>query len=540
MKVTPALQWITLFSLSVVLLALAAVSICHAQENRIGAQSTAKNGQNNNSLSSETLAITSDAARSFALLAEHELPELDRRPTLGEWLNLHGATEGWRTSTEPKGLECVTLIKMETLPSGMKVKRAVSFYPPAPPSPAVLPTLTGEQLMDSTCTLAAVSLETRAPTPEIAQAIAQIVQQQFTTTYGESLGMKGVVFWGSGFCGGAARWIHNAEIVSAYEPRTGLDPTTATQFVPGGPAASILARLPAVHALEHQECCTLKTYYYRPIENTEFHRAVAMAGVNPALSQNMESLYEQVFRTSASSEQAHQPGAANWQQSVVPVLRDWLAALKPLASEQQAAGLFAADLLLSNTYDIDGAPVGAPKNSALRSELQELGAVFQPDELSGTDDQNRWQSYTRNWLEQAQSLDPNGKVMQMIMLASLARGSCNYQDKTVLDAVHRAIQEGEQLLNEGLDPSTAAQVHFMVGDAYSDIVALSEGADPDAGLDPAQFHNEVEPGRAKALEHFRAGLAVDNLSPNAKDAWLHYWRLSAGLLPDTRYVCGGD
>jgi hypothetical protein len=374
---------------------------------------------------------------------------------------------------------------------------------------------------------------------DIGRATAQTVRQQFTAAYGQATPIKHMVFGGPGTEANFARWIGKAQVLSGYDGKPGLNFDAPGQLI-AGPVAFINVQMPAAYKLEHQECCMLKTYYYRPIENAEFHRAVAMAGVNPALSENMENLYGQVFRAGASPEQAHQPGSAAWQQSFVPVLRDWLAAVKALPSEQQAAGFFAADLLLSNAYDIDGAPVGAPKNFALRSDLQELGAVFQPEELSGTDDQNRWQGYARNWLQQAQSLDPNGKVAQMVMLVSLARGACNDQDKTVLDGVHRAIQEGEQLLNEGLDPSTAAQVHFMVGDAYSDIVALSEGADPDAGLDPAQFHNEVEPGRAKAFENFRAGLAVDNLSPNAKDAWLHYWRLSAGLLPDTRYVCEDD
>jgi len=44
----------------------------------------------------------------------------------------------------------------------------------------------------------------------------------------------------------------------------------------------------------------------------------------------------------------------------------------------------------------------------------------------------------------------------------------------------------------------------------------------------------------KALEHYRAGLAVDNTSDNAKYAWLQAWKMSAGLLTQTRYVYIND
>jgi len=103
------------------------------------------------------------------------------------------------------------------------------------------------------------------------------------------------------------------------------------------------------------------------------------------------------------------------------------------------------------------------------------------------------------------------------------------------------ILEGEGLLAKGLDPPTAAHVHFMVGDAYSDIVAIAGGESGGNGeYESAQFEGEADSARAKALAHYRAGLAVDNSSENAKDAWRQAWHLAAGLLPSERYVCFGD
>ena len=89
------------------------------------------------------------------------------------------------------------------------------------------------------------------------------------------------------------------------------------------------------------------------------------------------------------------------------------------------------------------------------------------------------------------------------------------------------------------DPATAAQIPFIMGDAYSDIVALAGGAEPDYG-DPAKYQPEADRARKKALEHYRAGLVVDGTSENAENSWLQAWHLSAGLLPTTRYVYIGD
>ena len=81
----------------------------------------------------------------------------------------------------------------------------------------------------------------------------------------------------------------------------------------------------------------------------------------------------------------------------------------------------------------------------------------------------------------------------------------------------------------------------MVGDAYSDIVAIAAGESGGSGeYDPTQYEAEAEADRTKALQHYRAGLAVDNTSDSAKDAWRQAWHLAAGLLPNERYVCFGD
>ncbi len=100
------------------------------------------------------------------------------------------------------------------------------------------------------------------------------------------------------------------------------------------------------------------------------------------------------------------------------------------------------------------------------------------------------------------------------------------------------ITDGEWLLSKNPDSATAAQIHFIIGDAYSDIVALAGGSNPDYGESFTQ--QEGEAACEKALQQYRFGLAADSTSENAKDAWLQAWHLRAGLLPETRFVFEGD
>ncbi|SRR6266478_1460628 len=471
----------------------------------------------------QTSSRDSTDATAFVSIAEREISQLDKKTTLAQWLILHGKDERWVKSTDPNGLECLRLVKRGWLPSGAIVAQAVYFYPPPAPSPAILPALSGQALMNSTCTLGMVRVEAQARTEELGRTLAQAVRQQFTKNYGESVGMKSVPFWGRGYYD-ADRWIHNAEIVAGYDRKPGRDITTPNEVV-GGPVAFVHARLPVVHELEHGACCTLKAYHYRPIENAAFHRTVEMAGVDPVLSRQLEKLYEEFFLAGDSPELAQRPEKRAQLESFVPVLRDWLTALKSSGQTQRAAGLLAADLFLADVQDSNGGFLGQPKEPQFRSEMEQMGAVFQLNEIAG------WYFYTRNWSKQAQELDPDGKVGEMALLVSLARPSCDFRN---------VLLDGERILAKGLDGPTAAQVHFLVGDAYSDIVAIAGGAETDGEYDLAELGNEAVSARAKALEHYRAGLAGDDTSETAKDAWRQAWHLSAGLLPSTRNVCIGD
>jgi hypothetical protein len=470
-------------------------------------------------------------ATAFASITEREVSQLREGITLAKWMSTRGKREHWE-SKKPEidplhdDPECLSLVKIEALPSGAKLKRALYFYPPRVSSPVVFPTASRKQLINA-CALGMVWMEVEAPTPEFGNMLDQAVRQKLAGQYGESIGDKEAAFWGRGYYGDSARWVHTAEIVSGYNAKPGYDFDTPGQFL-RGPVVFVHARLPRVKELEVQYGDS-KSYYYRPIEKEQFDRAIAMAGVDAPLTGRLQKLYEQIFQQG----EPHAPRDTKWRESLLPVLREWIGALKTVLPARRAAGLLTADLVLvaaEGLGKVPGWPEGGEKRSEL-SGLQELGAVFELSFFSGE------YFYTRNWEKQARELDSGGAIAQIALIVSMARTSCN--NAASPEFFRQAILDGEGLLAMGLDAQTAAQVHFMVGDAYSTVVAIAGGlTGPNGELDPEP--DDAGASRGKALQNYRAGLAVDYSSDNAKDAWRQAWRLTAGLLPSERYVCFGD
>ena len=249
-----------------------------------------------------------------------------------------------------------------------------------------------------------------------------------------------------------------------------------------------------------------------------------LSGLAAPLRLRMDQLYDKLYAAYSPDK----PGqlTKEWKASLVFTLKELMNAQTILTPPQQAAALFAADRLVAALEDANDRELRA-KTSSLRAELEKVGARFSFPEIS--------YAYTENWLKQALELAPESEVGQMAVLTFISRGNC---DPTGWNS-EKVISGAEGLLAKGLDKSIESHVHFVLGDAYSDIVALGEGDDPDLGSDElAKYSDEVEDARTKALGHYRAGFSVDATSETARDAWLQAWHLSAGLLPRTRYVCG--
>lgn len=501
-----------------------------------------------------------DDAEAFALIATTEISQLRDGITLANWMGSRGNPEGWKRTPEKEfqptdwhRSECLSYWRSDPLPSGAEVTRAVYFYPPPAPSPAVLPTLKGQDLINNTCVLAIVRVEAEAMSEERGHALDQAARQQLTKQYGEGAPAASDIFMGQGSVpvrGDVAHWAHGADIFSAYDAG-GEYPANQEPLVTA-PLTLVRARLPLVRDAELQP-----RVYPDPAAAVHLHQAVAAAEQDAALSQRMEKLYEldttlaagldkqveEMCKTHCLPDELPKPKNDDWRTPLLPLLQDWFRALETAQPAQHAAGLYAADRLLrafgsvrpGGHFGVAGlkAPDNTEKDN-LRSDLENLGAKFAPDFADAS------YYYAGSWLEEARHLAPDSEGGRLAELEWMANaGGCPGSGGS--EPFRQVISEGEALLAKKVDPSTAGRVHFMVGDAYSDIVAIVQGdSGANGDYDPSKYEGEVEADRAKALNHYRSGLDVENTSKDAKDAWGQAWHLAAGMLPNHRYVCFGD
>ncbi len=480
--------------------------------------------------SAQTSDYSSDVVP-FVAAADHYVSLLHEGTTLGHWLDTRNPADQWAENAE----ECRSYFTAETLPSKTVIVWKLYFYPPPIPSPIKFP----DHGSTNDCVLGAVQVEAETHGPYLANLMDGAARELFARRYGQSIGGENVPFWGPYYYPNSARWISNAEIISGHSSDVSHCNDLHGPLLAMGDTAFVCAHSAMVRRLELD---LARSYRYREIEDSQFHRALAIAGANPILADKLQNLYKEILRGNAERlqnlfqrsvdagtplAQAVQP--PTWLALLLPLLREWLNQLKTFPAERRAAGLLVADHLLLAAQTA-GEMAGWPRAGTEQwLPLKKLSAELTPSEA-----ENGY--YTRSWAKQARELDPTGVAGQMAIIGSMAHASCDWQDSD--DPSRKVILEGGKLLSGGLDAPIAAQVHFMVGDAYSDFVALAaQGLNAQGSPDATKFRGESEVDRAKALEHYRAGLAVDNASQNAQDAWRQAWRLLAGIQPEERYVC---
>ncbi len=432
-------------------------------------------------------------APTFAVAADRAISELQEGITVNQWTKRHPGATKIDAASIGIGGECVILAERATLADGAQVARLVSFNPPRAPSPAVLPKLRGEDLISETCTMSMVQLQMKVPDEAAGRAAQRTVNQRFDFRYGRG-GQIGV--WHSGAI----------EIVNAYDSHLRL------AFDAGkpkfGPGAYVWAYLPFWKELIFPDA---QIGNDPEAESAQFRRALAIASVEAGISGRIEKLYDVLQKSLAVVSDEDR-------KSLVPTLRDWLNAVKQLGPDKQAAGLIAADRVLTAFSNVGNGQFGqgdsiSPEDAELRAQLEGLGAVIAPSETDGR------LSYTGNWLEQARHLSPDTESGKLASLVWMTSAQCQQPEAV--------ISVGEDLIGRSVDATTAAQANFMVGDAYSDILLRNSLESGD--------RSKAKAARAKALQHYAAGLAGDATSRQAKDAWLQAWHISAGLRPHARY-----
>jgi len=456
-----------------------------------------------------------------------ELGALQGGGTPADWLRTHPADSFAifapardRDNNRPW---CARASARDTLPGGEVVVRHAYFYPPTPPPSLELPAdAAAADLVRRECRLDAIWVESPVSDTSAGRARAEVIRAALGRAYGrvragpdsfygralndsqkrllerfggfESLQL-GVSFFGSAGWRTLGRWeADSATIVSAFD--AGLGPTAPRRvlgiaFFP----RSGFARPPAVMSdLEGDRAV-----------DTSLSAAARRAGLDAGVTAAVLALPN-----------SHAPDSIR-----LAALRTWLAAARGLDSPHHAAALFVAD---------GAAPPGVErKDSAALVPFQALGFEFVFSELDGG------YNYTHNLLEQALRLDPDGPIGEMVRLYKVHRGfNLNGMCGGGGDAFRKVIIEGQALLAGAKDPGLQAELHFLIGDAYADIVALAAG-EGDEYADTTAYAPQAAQARRNAIAQYRAGLALDRRSAKARSAWLEAWRLMAGLPPTTTH-----
>jgi hypothetical protein len=467
---------------------------------------------------------TADEATALTSVVDSQLADFHEGIALGQWIATRDQSANWQTSDDKAFLVCRAYTNTVALPSGRQVTRTLYFYPPDPPTPPAVPVESGQRLINQTCQLAEVKVHVPATVERNGHFFEQLLQQHLGEKYGPQVSLKETRYR---FEKEAAGWqVDSMKIITDYEPRA-RDNNGASMA-----AVEVSARLPAAYDDEESPDRGLKMYRYRSIENDQFHRAAALAEVDNALTDRVTRLFDACFVATGTPERP-EPCDQKPRETVLPALTAWLEATKGSTPQRRAAALYVADQVLV-TAGRWGQPEWSDRAKAnVRSGLEKLGATFTYYDPCGC-----YESLG-SWLDEARKLDPDGTIGQMAVLVTVARGgSTKIGNDEQPDIFRTVIADGEWLLMKNPSPANAAQIHFIIGDAYSDMVALAGGAAPD--YEESFTSQEADAAREKALQHYGMGLAIDNASESARDASLQAWHLRAGLLPETRFVYEGD
>lgn len=231
---------------------------------------------------------------------------------------------------------------------------------------------------------------------------------------------------------------------------------------------------------------------------------------------------------------------------IASMLRPWVESARSLEPAKRAAALLVADRIVvmeeedSNLEPPDSerppAELTPSKNrskSEAQLQLESIGAQFSYDPPSERN------LYVLNWLRQSYELDPNGRAGELAFLLLMKRGFNTSPGCTQGNELFRkVIQRGTEYLQQHRSPDVEARIHFMMGDAYRDIVALAAGQHGDTYADSSTYKPENAKARTKAIAEYRLGLALGDKSPASSIAKERLRSLQAGSSPhDTSFYC---
>src|ERR1700686_10907 len=465
--------------------------------------------------------VVAAQSEDFPTRAAQELANLHEGMTLAAWMRAHPNDTpvlyshrhwdwgNWIVRTDYK----------DRLADGREVIRRAYFYAPDPPADMRLPRSANQQQIRDGAQLGFIWLETNEPNTTAGLELAERTREELSRRFVKGQNDLKIWFANAGYWSKTAKWnVGPATFVSAYE------------FIDAGP------RPPRVLAFGflpvsglHVDLAGGEDIYGEAFdaELRSLDEAIAASGLP-------EKDVEPIRLVKQRIEEYHSGKWGEWKSTVsdevIAALKQWLSTSRRRGRRQYAAALLAADTALDLSEQFVN-----PDDEAIRKRLQAIGANFIYAQLDGY-------MHTHGWLKKALRLDRRGLIGGLSRISIMEKGfnlsamcagiSC--------EGSRRVIFEGERFLSRSRNAKLRGRVHLLVAEAYSDVVALADGAGEEYVT--AQKDLRAAPwARSMAIAHYRHLLRLPHSPQNPKRTWKQLWRLLAGAPPiGTYFFCVYD
>lgn len=468
-----------------------------------------------------THATTAAWLESFPSWAVTELAAPQRGGTAADWMLAHPADTLTAFAPAAYGNAedwCARATKEGRLADSSHVIRHAYFYPPPLTPQSTLPAAGSPKALSRGCTLGAVWVEVAVPTTADAIRLNVLMRDILVSAYHGT--QQPWHTWYQPPFGGYSGWdvagpwmADSTTILSAAETRPTLRGVRAIGLAyRAGSGLGPSSSFPGTPAEER----TFAETYAR--DSALVAEGATLTGLE---QQKVAPLFALLAQAESARAGLTHPDHAQLVAATVSTVWHWLEYARPLDPAHRAGAYLAADRLLG-TSDVDFLFMDPADSVNGRRPLEAWGATFETPCCEGT------YTYAHGWLDEAVRLDPKSRAGNLAFLARL--GGCDPAP---------IIERGEAFMENISDPVLRAQLHFALGDAYADSVGMA--GQVDVGETYRTNVTDAPTARSTAIEHYRAGLAIDRTSPLAHTAWRKAWRLLAGLPPfGLRFHCEAD
>ena len=457
----------------------------------------------------------------FPSRAAQELANLHEGITLAAWMRAHPNDASLLYSHRhwDRGDWIVSADQSERLANGREIIRRAYFYVPDPPTDISLPRSASQQKLRAGAQLGFIWIEINEPDSGAGRGLAERTREELSRHFGKGQNDLKLWFANAAYWSMTAKWnVGPATFVSAYE---------SIDAGPRPPRVLAFGFLP-VSGL-HVDLGGGDDVYGRAfdMELRSLDAAIAASGLAGKDLEPIRLVKKRI-------EEYHSGKWEKWKtmvsDEVVDALKRWLSTSRRRGRRQYAAALLAAD----TAFDLSNQFV-SPDDEAIRKRLKAIGANFIYAQLDGY-------VYTHGWLKKALRLDRGGLIGDLSLISMMEKGFelSGMCSGIGYEGSRRVIFEGERFLSRSRNQRLRAHVHLLVAKAYSDIVALADGAG-EGYVEAAKYERAAPWARSMAIAHYRRFLESPDHTENQIKKWKEAWRLLAGAPSiGTNFFCVYD